>query len=58
MHQFSDYGIREKLYESESSIVFRGHRKADLKPVVIKMLKEEGLTRERQDRYVREYELL
>ncbi len=58
MYQFSDYGIREKLYESDSSIVFRGHRKADRLPVIIKMLKEEGLTRERLDRYLHEHDLL
>lgn len=58
MHQFSDYGIREKLYESDSSIVFRGHRKADRKPVIIKMLKEEALTCERQERYRHEHDLL
>jgi len=58
MQHFSEYEIRDKLYESETSIVFRGQRKTDRRPVILKMLKEEGLNSERLDRYQREYDLL
>ncbi|SFN40377.1 Predicted ATPase [Formivibrio citricus] len=58
MRQFSDYEIQDRLYESATSIVFRGTRKADRLPVVLKVLKEEGLTNDRLERYQREFELL
>jgi len=57
-YQFNQYEIREQIYESETSIVFRATRQDDRLPVVLKVLKEEGLTDERLERYRREYELL
>lgn len=58
MYQHSEYEVQDRLYESASSIVFRGFRKADRLPVVLKVLKEDGLTNERLERYQREFELL
>ena len=58
MQYFSDYEIRSKVYESETSAVFRAQRKTDRLPVILKMLKEEGLSSERLDRYQREFDLL
>ena len=35
------YAIQEKIYESDSSIIYRGQRIVDNKIVILKLLKEE-----------------
>ena len=52
-----EYAIAEQLYESERSLVFRGHRKSDDQPVILKLLRHEYPTREEIARFKREYEL-
>ncbi|KYC42799.1 hypothetical protein WA1_11740 [Scytonema hofmannii PCC 7110] len=46
-----------KIYESSNSLVFRGRRKQDNTPVVLKVLKEDYPTKAELVRYKQEYEI-
>ncbi len=50
------YQINEKLYESQNSIVYRGHRSTDNQSVILKMLKQAYPTPEKIAWFKREYE--
>jgi predicted ATPase/signal transduction histidine kinase/CheY-like chemotaxis protein/tRNA A-37 threonylcarbamoyl transferase component Bud32 len=50
--------LHETLYEGASTRVVRATQRAGKRPVVLKLLKECELTRERLDRHQHEYELL
>lgn len=52
------YQIREQIYESNYSLVYRGHRLQDQKAVILKVLKQEYPSSEQLARYHREYELI
>jgi predicted ATPase/serine phosphatase RsbU (regulator of sigma subunit)/tRNA A-37 threonylcarbamoyl transferase component Bud32 len=51
------YEILSQIYESANSLVYRGIRKKDNQPVILKMLKEEYPTPQELTRYQQEYEL-
>ena len=51
------YNVTEKIYESSRSIMYRGRRKTDNLPVVIKILNSEYPTPEDIARFKREYEI-
>ena len=53
----SGYHLTEKLYESNSSLVYRGYREADKQPVVLKILQEAYPTPERFAWFKREYQV-
>jgi len=52
-----EYQIHEQIYESANSIVYRGQREADERPVILKVLKEEYPTPEERIRYRQEYDM-
>jgi len=52
-----NYQIGSQIYESVNSLVYRGHRKKDNKPVILKMLKEDYPTPAELTRYRQEYEI-
>jgi predicted ATPase/signal transduction histidine kinase/CheY-like chemotaxis protein/HPt (histidine-containing phosphotransfer) domain-containing protein len=57
MSTISGYKIRETLYESNHSLVFRAYRMADNLPVILKTLREEYPLPERIAQFKREYEI-
>ncbi|EGJ32319.1 MULTISPECIES: AAA family ATPase [Moorena] len=56
MRDLSGYQVTEKLHESTNSLVYRGHRRADNQPVILKMLKQAYPSPERIAWFKREYE--
>ncbi len=52
------YEIREKIYESANSLVYRGSRQLDNQPVILKMLKQDYPTSAELTRYQKEYEII
>lgn len=52
------YEIREKIYESANSLVYRGSRQSDNQPVILKMLKQDYPTSAELTRYQKEYEII
>jgi predicted ATPase/signal transduction histidine kinase/tRNA A-37 threonylcarbamoyl transferase component Bud32 len=52
-----NYQIRTQIYESANSLVYRGIRKKDNQPVILKVLKEDYPTPEELTRYRQEYEI-
>jgi predicted ATPase/serine phosphatase RsbU (regulator of sigma subunit)/tRNA A-37 threonylcarbamoyl transferase component Bud32 len=52
-----NYQIGSQIYESANSLVYRGHRKTDNKPVILKMLKQDYPTPAELTRYRQEYEI-
>ncbi|MDM8567515.1 serine/threonine-protein kinase [Candidatus Halobeggiatoa sp. HSG11] len=50
------YKITEQIYESANSIVYRGQRKSDRQPVILKMLKQDYPSSSELSRYQQEYE--
>ncbi|NET64751.1 MAG: AAA family ATPase [Moorea sp. SIO1G6] len=56
MRDLSGYQVTEKLHESTNSLVYRGHRRADHQPVIVKMLKQAYPSPERIAWFKREYE--
>ena len=58
MLNLSGYQILTHLYESSSSIVYRGIREADNQAVIVKVLKQDYLTPAELTRYQQEYEIL
>jgi predicted ATPase/GAF domain-containing protein/tRNA A-37 threonylcarbamoyl transferase component Bud32/two-component sensor histidine kinase len=57
MINLAGYNLLESIYESSNSIVYRGLRKQDQKPVIIKLLKENYPTTVSLVRYKQEYEI-
>ncbi|MCC3471405.1 MAG: AAA family ATPase [Microcoleus sp. PH2017_15_JOR_U_A] len=51
------YQITEKLHESSNSLVYRGYRQADNRPVILKMLKQAYPSPEQIAGFKREYEV-
>ena len=58
MQIIPNYQITEQLYESINSSVYRGLRKKDNQPVILKMLKQDYPTQAELDRYQQEYEII
>ena len=56
MHNVSGYQVTEKLHESSNSLVYRGHRRQDDQPVILKMLKQAYPPPEKIAWFKREYE--
>jgi len=52
------YEIREKIYESANSLVYRGSRQSDKQAVILKMLKQDYPTSEELTRLRQEYEII
>ncbi|MDM8557215.1 ATP-binding sensor histidine kinase [Candidatus Parabeggiatoa sp. HSG14] len=52
-----NYKIGSQIYESVNSLVYRGHRKKDNQPVILKMLKQDYPTPAELTRYQQEYEI-
>ena len=53
----SGYKIREQIYESANSLVYRGIREQDNQPVILKVLKQDYPTPSELTRYKQEYEI-
>ena len=53
-----NYQIGTQIYESANSLVYRGVRKKDNQPVILKMLKEDYPTPAELTRYRQEYEII
>ena len=53
----SNYQICTQIYESANSLVYRGVRKKDNQPVILKMLKQDYPTPAELIRYRQEYEI-
>ena len=56
--QISNYEINEKIYESRLSLVYRGIRKTDKQPVILKFLNVEYPSLEQVNSFYYEYEIL
>ncbi len=56
MRDLSGYQVTEKLHESTNSLVYRGNRRADDQPVIVKMLKQAYPSPESIAWFKREYE--
>jgi serine/threonine protein kinase len=57
MINFSNYTINKQIYESASSLIYRGLRHEDNQPVILKLLKEDYPTPAELTRYRQEYEI-
>ena len=57
MRDLSGYQVTEKLHESNDSLVYRGYRRADEQPVILKMLKQAYPPPETIAWFKREYEI-
>jgi len=57
MFTISGYQITEQLYESAHSLIYRGRRKVDDLPVVLKLVKNDYPMPEELARFKREYEM-
>ncbi len=55
---YSKYKSLTKIYESVNSIVYRGKRIKDDKPVILKILKEDYPTSDELNRYRQEYDII
>ncbi|MBD2616189.1 AAA family ATPase [Nostoc punctiforme FACHB-252] len=58
MLTLSGYQIIEKIYESSNSVIYKGYREADNKPVILKTLREAYPSPESIACYQREYEII
>ena len=58
MLNLPNYQIGSQIYESVNSLVYRGQRKKDNQPVILKMLKEDYPTPAELTRYRQEYEII
>lgn len=57
MSKITGYQILTQIYESANSLVYRGRREQDNKPVILKVLKEDYPTPAELTRYKQEYEI-
>lgn len=53
----TDYQVTDQIYESANSIVYRGIRRHDNQPVILKVLKQDYPTPNELVRYKQEYEI-
>jgi hypothetical protein len=53
-----NYQIRTQIDESANSVIYRGMRKTDNQPVILKVLKEDYPTPEELTRYRQEYDIM
>lgn len=58
MFSLSGYTTKEKLYESERSVIYRAIRNEDERPLVFKLLKGEYPDRETISQFNQEYKIL
>jgi len=58
MLTLSDYPTVRLIYDGAHSLVYRGHRKTDNQPVILKMLKQDYPTPAEIARYRQEYEII
>jgi len=58
MLTLTNYQIGCLIYESVNSLVYRGHRKTDNQPVILKMLKPDYPTSAELTRYQQEYQII
>ena len=58
MEKFADYFLNEKIHETRNSIIFRGHRENEDRPLIIKLLKTACPTSSEVARFTQEYNLL
>ena len=52
-----NYQISTQIYESANSLVYRGVRKKDNNPIILKVLKEDYPSPEELTRYRQEYDI-
>jgi serine/threonine protein kinase len=55
--ELANYQIAAQIYESPNSIVYRGNRKSDNQPLILKQLKQDYPTPSELTRYKQEYEI-
>lgn len=58
MNQFADYILREKIQETRNSIIYRGNKKNEQQPLIIKILKTSNPTPAEIARFKQEYDLV
>lgn len=58
MHSIKGYTIHQQIYESSTSLVFRGVRESDRKNVVLKMNRDAHPSPKEVFRYRNEYDIL
>jgi predicted ATPase/serine phosphatase RsbU (regulator of sigma subunit)/tRNA A-37 threonylcarbamoyl transferase component Bud32 len=58
MIKIKNYQIHTQIYQSANSVIYRGMRKKDNQPVILKVLKEDYPTPEELTRYRQEYEIM
>ncbi|ESP62875.1 hypothetical protein SMITH_77 [Smithella sp. ME-1] len=58
MEKFADYILNEKLHETRNSIVYRGHKENETRPLIIKVLKTAYPTPSEIARFKQEYNLV
>ncbi|MCP4105214.1 MAG: hypothetical protein GY749_06710 [Desulfobacteraceae bacterium] len=56
--QIADYSVVEELYQSRNSVVYRGERQTDRKPVILKLLNREYPSPLEIALFRREYDIL
>lgn len=57
MIQIAGYGIKDSLYESQQSQVYRGWRQSDQHPVILKLLNRDYPTPEELSQFQKEFDL-
>ena len=57
MLQLHDYSVNSQIYQSPNSIVYRGLKKKEHQPVILKLLRENYPTPEELTRYKQEYRI-
>ncbi|MCF2148929.1 hypothetical protein IQ276_021370 [Desmonostoc muscorum LEGE 12446] len=58
MLTLSGYQVIEQIYESSNSVIYRGYREADNKPVILKTLRDIYPSPESIACYQREYHII
>jgi len=58
METFADYILTEKIHETRNSVIYRGHKKNEGEPLIIKLLKTVNPTASEIARFIQEYRLL
>ncbi|NLL05270.1 MAG: AAA family ATPase [Clostridiaceae bacterium] len=58
MIHLTGYKIKEEIFKSENSTIFRGTRDSDNRPVVIKLLNREYPSAKELSAFIREYEIM
>ena len=58
MEKFADYILLEKIHETRNSIIYRGHKENETRPLIIKLLKTVYPTPSEIARFKQEYNLV